>query len=141
MQLVTFERMLEDRLNATGQVQATSFGAAGFPRLYGLLVQVDGGMIPMHMTAGSGTGDPKMTDDERAAHDARVAGLKPGNPPRQQFAPAALRKVEELIREVLLADLPPAAVAVVGAVDGREEPGVKVRFETGWECYVKPFQG
>ena len=138
MQLVTFEAMLVDRLNATGQVQARSFMAADFPALYGVLVQVDGATVPFRLTKGSGTGDPTMTDAERALHDANIARLKGGAPPRMQYSPQQRRKAEDLIRDVLAVEPPPASVFVEGPVDGRDRPGVKVRFDTGAEIYVVP---
>lgn len=138
MQLVTFETMLVERLNATGQVQAKSYMAGSHPALYGVLVQVDGGVVPFRLTMGAGTGDPAMTDAERALHDANVARLKPGTPPRLQHTPEQIRKAEDLIRDVLATDPPPTSVLVEGPVDGRERPGVKVRFITGAEIYVVP---
>lgn len=138
MQLVTFEAMLVDRLNATGQVQAKSFMAADYPALYGVLVQVDGAVVPFRLTKGAGTGDPTMTDAERALHEANLARLKEGSPPRMQFTPAQQRRAEDLIRDVLAVDPPLASVFVEGPVDGRDRPGVKVRFGTGAEIYAVP---
>jgi hypothetical protein len=97
-QLTTFEAMLVDRLNATGQVQAKTFMDASYPALYGILIKVDGATVPYRLTKGSGTGDPPMTDAEQEAHAAHVHG----------------------------------------PVDGREQPGVKVRYETASEIYIVP---
>lgn len=138
MQLVTFEAMLVDRLNATGLVQAKSFKSGDYPAMYGVLVQVDGAVVPFRLTMGAGTGDPQMTGDERALHDANLARLKPGTPPRLQFTPAQQRKAEDTIRDVLAVDPPSRSVLVEGPVDGRERPGVKVRFITGAENYAVP---
>lgn len=138
MQLVTFEAMLVERLNATGQVQAKSYMAGSFPALYGVMVQVDGGVVPFRLTKGAGTGDPPMTDDERTLHDANVARLTQGTPPRLQHTTAQIRKAEDLIRDVLAADPPPDSILVEGPADGRERPGVKVRFSTGAEIYAIP---
>ncbi len=138
MQLVTFEAMLVDRLNATGRVQAKSFQAASYPALYGVLVQVDGALVPFRLTKGSGTGDPAMSDNERELHDANVARMKGGTPPRMQYTLEQRRKAEDLIRDVLAVDPPPRAVLVEGPVDGRDRPGVKVRFVTMAEIYISP---
>jgi hypothetical protein len=139
MQLVTFERMLVERLNATGQVQARSFHDAGANLIYGIVVRVDGGTVAVRLTMGSGTGDPAMTDDERALHDAYVvrAGQSKAAP-RSQANPAQVRKLEDLMRDVLAADLPSGAAEVEGPVDGRQIPGVKIRFVTGAEIYMVP---
>lgn len=137
-QLTTFEAMLVDRLNATSKVQAKSFQAGSYPALYGVLVHVDGVTVPYRLTKGSGTGDPAMTEAEQAAHDANVARMKPGSPPRLQFAPESERKASDLIRDVLAADPPPGSVLVEGPIDGREQPGVKVRYETASEIYIVP---
>lgn len=138
MQLVTFEAMLVDRLNAAGQVEARSFQAANYPALYGIFVEVDGVTVPFRLTKGSGTGDPPFTDEERALHDANVARLQESTPPRMQYPPAARRKAEDLIRDVLAADPPPSSVLVEGPVDGRDKPGVKIRFDTAAEIYIVP---
>lgn len=139
MQLATFEQMLIDRLVASGRVKAArSFGDSGYPLLYGVLAEVDGGTVPLHLTRGSGTGDVEATDDERAAHAAKVAELKSGTPPRAQYGPAQQAVVEAAVRDVLLDPMPPCAVLVEGQADGRERPGVKVRFDTGAEIYVVP---
>lgn len=136
MQLVTFEAMLIERLNATGKVQARSFMAEGYPALYGVLVQVDGAIVPFRLTRGSGTGDPAMTEAEREAHDANVARLGEGKQPRSQHPPERSRKVEDLIRDVLAVDLPTSPLFADGlAVD---RPGMKVRFLSGAEIYVTP---
>jgi hypothetical protein len=137
-QLTTFEAMLVDRLNATGQVQAKSFMAGSFPALYGVLVLVDGATVPYRLTKGSGTGDPPMTEAEQEAHAAHLAAVKEGNPPRLQFTPAQERKASDLIRDVLAVDPPPGSVHVEGPVDGREQPGVKVRYSTASEIYIVP---
>ncbi len=138
MQLVTFETMLVDRLNATGQVEARSFQAASYPALYGLLVKVDGAVVPFRLTKGSGTGDPAMTENERELHDANVARMKGGTPPRTQYTLEQRRKAEDLIRDVLAVDPPPTAVLVEGPIDGRTIPGVKVGFRTGADVYCGP---
>lgn len=138
MQLVTFEAMVVDRLNAAGQVRARSFMAANYPALYGVLVQVDGATVPFRLTKGAGTGDPVMTGEEQALHDANLARLNEGTPPRMQYTPVQKRKAEDLIRDVLAADPPPASVLVEGQSDGRDKPGVRVRFDTGADIYCVP---
>lgn len=136
MQLVTFEAMLVDRLNADGRAQARSFGDLSYPFLYGVAVQVDGGTVPIRLTRGSGTGDPKMTEGERAAHDANIARLKDSRPARMSFTPAQERKASDLIREVLAADLPTLPLFAEELAGSRS--GMKVRFSTGAEIYLTP---
>lgn len=138
MQLVTFEQMLVERLNATGQVRARSFRDANYPALYGALVEMDGATVPFRMTKGSGTGDPVMTAAERELHEANVARMKGGTPSRMQYSLEQRRKAEDLIRDVLAVDPPPASVLVEGPGDGRDIPGVKVGFRTGAEVYCVP---
>jgi hypothetical protein len=130
--------MVVDRLNATGQVQARSFMAASYPALYGVIALVDGAQVPFRLTKGAGSGDPVMTGEERALHDANLARLKEGAPPRMQYTPAQQRKAENLIRDVLAADPPPASVLVEGQSDGRDKPGVRVRSDTGADIYCVP---
>jgi hypothetical protein len=137
MQLVTFERLLIERLNATGKVQARSFHELEANLLYGVAVRVGGGMVAVRLTKGSGTGDPKMTEAEQAEHDAYVALASAGKAsPRTQSA--QVRLVEDLMRDVLAADLPPSATEVEGPADGRQQPGVKIRFDTAAEIYMTP---
>lgn len=139
MQLVTFERMLIERLNASGQVEAKSYHELGLNAIYGITVKARGGTVYFRMTKGSGTGDPPMTDDERAEHDAYVTRASAGKQvPRGQSDAGVDRTVSDLIRDVLAADLPPTAVRVEGPADGREQPGAKIVFDTGAEIYMVP---
>jgi hypothetical protein len=139
MQLVTFEHLLIDRLNASGQVEAKSYHTVGVNLLYGIVVRVGGGTVAVRLTKGAGTGDPAMTEDERAEHEAYVVRAgESKTAPRSQATQAQVRKLEDLIRDVLAADLPQGAVRVEGPADGRERPGVKVVFSTGAEIYLTP---
>ncbi|WP_344613370.1 hypothetical protein [Dactylosporangium salmoneum] len=136
---MTFERMLIERLNATGQVKAQSYHEAGASLLYGVLLRAGSGNVAVRLTKGSGTGDPKPTEQEQAEHDAYVARAAAGKQaPRSQSDADLDRKVSNLMRDVLAADLPPTAVGVEGRADGRERPGVKIRFDTGAEIYMTP---
>ncbi|GAA0719752.1 hypothetical protein Drose_06050 [Dactylosporangium roseum] len=139
MELVTFEALLKERVEATGQVEVRTFMELSVPFLYGLVIKVDGGAVAFRLTKGSGTGDPPATGEEQAAHDANVARLDPkATMPRLQHTPERVQKASGLIRDVLAADLPAGAVGVEGRADGRELPGVKVVFKTGSEIYVVP---
>jgi hypothetical protein len=139
MQLVTFEKMLVERLNATGQVEVKTYHELGASLLYGVVVRGFGGTVAVRLTKGSGTGDPKPTGQEQAEHDAYVARATTGKQtPRSQSSPDVDRKVSDLIRDVLAADLPPGAVRVEGPADGRERPGAKIVFDTGAEIYATP---
>lgn len=139
MQLVTFEQMLVDRLNASGQVEAKSYHTVGVNLLYGIIARVDGGTVAVRLTKGAGTGDPAMTEDERELHDAYIVRAGQSKTvARSQATPAQVRTLEDLIRDVLAVDLPPAAVSVEGPGDGRQIPGVKTRFDTGAEIYAVP---
>jgi hypothetical protein len=123
MQLVTFEEMLKTRLNAAGQVQARNYHDAGANLIYGIVVRVDSGTIAVRLTKGSGTGDPAMTDDERALHDAYVVRADQSKTAlKSQADPEQVRKLEDLMRDVLAADLPPGATEVEGPADGRQIP-------------------
>jgi len=139
MQLVTFEEMLKTRLEASGGVRSVkTYRDVAYPEWYGLIVEVDGGTVPIRLTRGSGAGDPPMTEAEQAAHDANIARGTKGNKPQLRYGPPQVQAVETLIREVLAADPPPASTLVEGRIDGRELPGVRVRFESGLEIYAKP---
>jgi hypothetical protein len=139
MQLVTFEEMLKTRLEASGGVRSVkTYMEVASPEWYGLVVEVDGGTVPVRLTRGSGTGDPPMSGAEQAAHDANIARGVKGNKPQLRHGAQQVQAVEVLIREVLAADPPLASTLVEGRVDGRELPGVRVRFETGLEIYAKP---
>ncbi|MFB9187313.1 hypothetical protein ACFFX1_55090 [Dactylosporangium sucinum] len=139
MQLTTFEALLKERLQATGQVEVKTYQEISAPFLYGIMVRVDGGTVAFRITMGSGTGDPPPTAEEQAAHDANVARLDPkASMPRLQATSEQVRKAEDLIRDVLAADLPDGATEVEGPVDGRQLPGVKLRFRTASEIYVVP---
>jgi hypothetical protein len=139
MQLVTFEKMLVERLNATGQVEARSYHELGAGLLYGLVVKAGGGTVAVRLTKGSGTGDPKPDEAEQAEHEAYVVRAASGrSSPRSQATPAQVRQLEDLLRDVLAAGLPLGAVRVEGPADGRDRPGVKVVFGTGAEIYLTP---
>ncbi|WP_426513273.1 hypothetical protein ACPPVO_23210 [Dactylosporangium sp. McL0621] len=138
MQLVTFEQALVGRLNGSGQGEVKSYHELNARWLYGLVVKTHDGTVAFRITKGSGTGDPKPTEEEQAAHDAYVARAGAGKvEPSAKGMDAAAAKISTLMRDVLAAVMLPGAVRVVGPGAG-DQPGVKVVFSTDAEIYVRP---
>ncbi|UWP85860.1 hypothetical protein Dfulv_17075 [Dactylosporangium fulvum] len=135
---MTFEALLKSRLEQAG-AEVRTFQEAGVGFLYGILVRTRGSAATVRLTKGSGTGDPVATEAEQAAHAVNVARLDAvkGAPSATHGVDGA-RPVEDLMRDVLAADLPPTAVEVEGPADGRTKPGVKIRFRSGSEIYMTP---
>ncbi|MER7280435.1 hypothetical protein ABT369_38960 [Dactylosporangium sp. NPDC000244] len=138
MQLVTFEQELVGRLNRSGQAQAKSYHELNARWLFGTVVRTGDAEVAYRITKGSGTGDPKPTEDEQALHAEYVTRAASGKAdPSSRGASAAAEKISALIRDVLAAEPLPGAVGVVGPGDS-DKPGVKVVFNTDAEIYVRP---